>query len=233
MYVTPSNSSSLSGGFIKVIVGSESDVTLCVHENLICASSDFFKKGTHGGWKESKERLVRLETIEEEVFQIYVHWLYRRTLPLRVDEPGQLGNTEYVQLAKAYVLGDYLRDTNFKNAVIDAIMDKTVSPLLDGRCWFPVGAVISCIYDNTLESSPARKLLVDVYTRKGMGAWLREWASVADLPKEFLFDLAVSVLDRRPQPAFDIMEDPCKYHEHTSEQKELCHKSKEGAETKK
>ena len=207
-------------------MGSESPVTLSVHENLICASSDFFKKATRGEWKESRERSVRLEIFEEEVFQIYIHWLYRHTLPVRVDEPGLVGNDEYLQLAKAYVLGDYLLDTNFQDAVIDAIIEKTGSKVRDDQCWYPVGTVIRYVYDNTLESNMARKLLVDLYAARGKGSWLREWATEEDLPKEFLFDVAVAVLDLRPQLVLKHKANPCKYHKHTPEQHSLCYRNR-------
>jgi len=206
-------------------VGSESPVTFSVHENLICAASDFFKKATSREWKESKERSIKLEH-DAEVFQIYLHWLYRHTLPLRVDEPGLSGNTEYVQLANAYVLGDFLQDTHFKDAVIDAIIDKTSSKASDGQFWYPVGAVIRCIYDNTLESSTARQLLVDLYANHGHGSWLCDWATQEDLPKEFLFDVTVAVLDRRPKPPRIAQANPCQYHGHTPEQQSLCYRKK-------
>lgn len=49
----------------------------------------------------------------------------------------------------------------------------------------------------------------------GRGNWLRDSAEPEDLPKEFLYDLAVAVLSMRPSP--EGMSAPsinsCKYHE--------------------
>jgi hypothetical protein len=43
------------------------------------------------------------------------------------DKPGGLEDPEYFDLAKAYVLGDKLLDTLFRNTVIDAIIEKSSS----------------------------------------------------------------------------------------------------------
>jgi hypothetical protein len=187
-----------------------------VHENLICSSSDFFEKAVQGGWKESEERLVRLKSDSPDVFNVYLHWLYYHTFPVRIDELGLAGNAEYMQLANAFILGDMLQDGSFQDAVIDAMIDKMTSKATDGKSWFPFGPVIRLIYENTPGSSKARLLLVDIYRYHGDGGWLKDWATQEDLPKEFLFDLTVAFLDtkRKPQFAFDPNQDSCKYHQH-------------------
>ncbi|KAH6871414.1 hypothetical protein B0T10DRAFT_533557 [Thelonectria olida] len=196
-----SNPTSLSGRSIEVIVGSEHPITFSVHENLISAASEIFKKCMGGNWKEGKNRSVRLESQDPEVFQIYLHWLYCHTFPVRIDSPGLSGTVEYLQLAKAYVLGDMSQDGAFKDATLDAMMDKAGSTASD---------VIRVIYDNTLESSEARSLLVDLYANHGHGNWLRDWA-------EFLLDLVTAVLDKRlGQEAGSTSKptDSCAYHQH-------------------
>jgi len=196
-------------------VGSEPSVTFSVHEKLICASSDFFEKALSGKWKESKERSVKLEWDHPEAFQLYIHWLYYHTLPIRINDPGFAGNAEYVLLANAYVLGDMLQDGNFKDAIIDAIIDKSNTSALDGKNWLPVGPVISCIYDNTVQSAKARRLLVDFYVRLGSGDLLHDWSDMKEIPKEFLFDLAIELLNKRPRPSGSHpITKTCEYHEH-------------------
>jgi hypothetical protein len=215
----------LSGRSIEVIVGAVKHVTFSVHENIICAASHFFKKAMSGDWSESRNRSVRLEHDEPEVFQIYMHWLYRDTLPVRIDSVGVAGNAEYLQLAKAYVLGDLLQDGNFKDVVLDAIIEKTTSKASDGHRWYPVGPVIRHIYDNTLESSEARGLLVDLYTHHACGHWLYKWACPEDLPKQFLHDLAIAVLDKRVPKETPHSPDSCKYHQHIAD-KSVCYRNR-------
>ncbi|RFU24056.1 hypothetical protein B7463_g12285, partial [Scytalidium lignicola] len=151
----------------------------------------------NGIWKESGQRLVRLEEDDPNTFELYLHWLYRDTLPVRIDEPGPASNSEYLQLAKAYILGDKLQDSDFKDVVTDAMIDKCKSKASDGRSWFPVGPVIKCIYDNTLESSKARRLLVDIYVHNGSGSWISDWAKKDDIPKDFLYDITIALLSKR------------------------------------
>ena len=187
-----------------------------MHENIICASSDFFKKAIYGPWKESNERLISLSHEEPDIFAIYLNWPYRGTLPTRIDEPAPIGNEEYLKLAKAYGLADRLLDQAFKNAVMNAFIDKTTSNTSDGHCWYPVGTVIRCIYDNTPESSKARTLLVDLYTEKAKKDWLSDWAKREDLPKQFLLDLTLKLLDIASGDATrgNLNLARCNYHDH-------------------
>jgi hypothetical protein len=159
---------------------------------------------------------VALKEEDPEVFEVYQHWLYFKTLPVQNDNAGIEGNAEYIQLAKAYALGELLQDVNFKDAVLDAILIKSRSKASDGRNWFPVGPAIRYIYEGTPETSAARRLLVDLYTYHGHGEWLTEWANQDDLPKQFLLDLAIAVLAKRPHPLESMADKKgaCEYHEH-------------------
>ena len=115
---------SLSGQSIKLVVGPEPSTILVVHENLICTSSDFFKRLRTGEWREANERTIKFEEGNPNVFQLYLHWLYRGTLPVRIDAPGQIGNAEYESLAEAYVLGDKLQDGDLQDVIVDTIVDQ-------------------------------------------------------------------------------------------------------------
>lgn len=169
-------------------------------------------------WKESRERSVALKDDDPDTFEVYLHWLYFGTVPTRDDESS---DTEYLQLAKAYVLGDKLGDGNFKDVITDAMIHKsrflTVSAGKSvGTRFFPGGIVIRHIYDNTPKSSEARHLLVYLYAENGNGQWLNDPAL---FPKEFLMDLAVALFGRqgKPTPATPTAEsNTCKYHQHGS-----------------
>lgn len=206
---------------MEVIVGGTS---FHVNEKLICAASPFFDRAFGGEWDESRTRTIELREHDAQVFRTYMHWLYLQKLAVRNDAPGSVGNEEYLHLAKAYVLGDFLSDGDFKDAVIDAILEKSTTTASDGKIWSPVGPVIRHIYDNTLGCSQARQLLVDIYTRNGHGNWLQDWAHRDDLPKDFLLDLAVALLDKRSRPVPAIPLDPCRYHQHKSNRS--CYKNK-------
>lgn len=215
---------SLSGRSIEVILGREpAATTFSVHEGLISASSQFFKTTMKECWKEGQQGSVRLEDQSADIFQLYLHWLYKGTLPVRIDKPGAEGNEEYLQLAKAYTLGDELIDGDFQDAIIDAIVDKCNSKASDGQSWFPVGAVVQQIYRHTLKSSKARRLLTDLYITHGSGGWLRVMKQ-DEIPAEFLFDLAIGFLDReRYDPT--TKSTLCEYHQHGPEHG-LCYRAR-------
>jgi hypothetical protein len=190
-----------------------------VHETLICASSPFCDRAVHGLWKESQSHSIRLDDVDASTFAIYVSWLYRAELPVRIDAPGLEGNAEYLAVARAYVLGDRLRDVAFCDACVDAMIVKAQTKATDGLVWHPVGPVIAYIYNNTMPNSKARKLLVDIYTVSGHSEWLVKWADKdTDLPSDFLFDLTVALMDaKRASHIKRLFEQPCEYHEHKEE----------------
>ncbi|KAF7122784.1 hypothetical protein CNMCM5793_000894 [Aspergillus hiratsukae] len=186
--------SSLRGKTVDIAVGVQKEI-FSVHETLIRASSSFFDKAMAGDWKESQQRTIQLPEDEPGIFALYVKWLYCGTLPVVCDEPGLPGNSEYINLVKAYVLGDKILDSKFQDTVIDAIVEKSQSKAKDGQCWYPNMGVIKYTFKNTSESAPIRKLLVDMYAGFARSSWIHTWA--ADLPQPFLFQLASTLLDRR------------------------------------
>ncbi|GIJ92550.1 hypothetical protein Asppvi_001828 [Aspergillus pseudoviridinutans] len=176
------------------MVGDEQEV-FTVHEGLIRASSPFFNNAMAHDWKESQQRTIHLPDDEPEIFAVYMHWLYRRTLPVFCNEPGLPGTSEYLDLVKAYVLGFKILDLRFRDSTIDAIVEKSESEARDGRCPCPSGEVVKYALDNTNESAPIRELLLDMCANWGRRTWLRLWADC--LPQSFLFELASTLLDLR------------------------------------
>ena len=211
-YEFSANDQSLTGGFISIVVGSvESEATFIVHERLICETSEFVKRAMGGEWKESRQRLIRLPDQSPRVFHIYVQWLYLHVLPTRDDSEHSYG--EYDQLARAYILGDILLDTSFRDAVIDAMLDKALT-LNPGQ------STIELIYENTVASCAARRLLVDLYTERARGIWLKTWAP--DSPaRDFFYDLAVALLDKRQKTERKEW-NPCDYHDHGLDENPRC-----------
>lgn len=173
-------------------------------------------------WRESRERSIELKDDNPDTFEIYQHWLYSGTVPTRDDDLDQMDDAEYLQLAEAYILGDKLRDGNFQDVIIDAMLHKSRSKVSDGTPTgtrlFPGEKVIRRIYDNTPKSSEARHLLVYFYVKNGDGRWLNE-PEQEEFPKDFLMDLAVALFEKQdkrtpatPSAGFNA----CKYHQHGS-----------------
>jgi hypothetical protein len=105
-----------------VLVGrGPAPATFFVHSELICASSAFLKGALSHELIESKQRSVHLEEEEPEIVKLYLTWLYRGVLPTQAETND---DTEYLQLAQAYVLEDKLQVGDFRDAVTDAVVDK-------------------------------------------------------------------------------------------------------------
>ncbi len=209
-----------------MLVGTNPQTIFNVHENIICKSSDFFSKAVKGGWKESKDRSVELPDETPDTFGLYLHWLYRGTIPTKVDEAGAAGTNEYNRLARAFILGDKTGDGDFQDAVIDAMISKNKTPTSNGDYWSPERPTIELIYENTLQSSKARKWLVDTYIRSGSSDWMLDRADAADWPHEFLLELSAKLLGKTRLHVKDGVEedhDPCLYHHHDSDDK-LCYR---------
>lgn len=171
---------------------------------------------------------MSLPETDPDTFELYLQWLYFRSLPVKSNAPGNVGNMDYLQLAKAYVLGDLLQDFGFNDAVIDAMIDKSRIPAADGKRWYPGGPVVACIYNNTPASSEARRILIDMYVNFGNGHWLQSWAA-EDLPNDFLRDLSTALLDKRPCRNLRIEDEDenCKYHRHGATKE--CYRNGPGA----
>ena len=129
---------------------------------------------------------------------------------------GMKGNEEWNRLIDSWVLGNVLLSGSFKDAVVDAMVHKVL--------WNSVPFDIHMVlYPNSSDSSPIRKLVVDITVHK----WYEE--DIADVdtevePKvqaEFMRDVAVAFhktkqLSKAEQPKNPIesSEGGCRYHEH-------------------
>lgn len=160
---------------VEVIVGQANGVQddiFIIHEDLIRQNSPFFEAAVSKDWKESRKRKVRLPEERKGVFSVYQHWVYAKRIRAG-DIPKQYKDGEYLKhgtakcnkiwafidtrlelLVSAYVLGDRLRDPNFSDAIIDAVItierNYNVKPILLTRT----------ISQNTPDGSPLRRLVV-------------------------------------------------------------------------
>ncbi|OCL08416.1 hypothetical protein AOQ84DRAFT_388851 [Glonium stellatum] len=206
----------LGGKCIEVLVGPEEE-TFMLHETLVRTQSRFFNNAMSREWKESAERRIRLPSESPDIFSLYQNWIYARKIPTALNEPGRKGHAEYIRLSQAYCLGEMLMDTTFKDAIVDAIISKAVTPAADDDCWYPDGKAIGLIYDGTPKDSPARELLVAFYHCCGDSDWITK---EDDLPKDFLMDLTIALLDGRPKPEDRYpwkLLDTCQWHSHGKE----------------
>ena len=169
--------------------------TINVHRDVLCQTSEFFAKATKGEWCELREDpdTITLKGDDLEVVKAYVRWLYRQDPPLPLLNSSVVN--VYPFLAKAYVFGEKVIDTTFKDAVIDCIVARAVETKS-----FPTSQTMNIIYRGTLDGSPARRLMVDfcvdgAYVRPEYDAWVQ---SIRGFSKELLADVVVGMVQKRP-----------------------------------
>lgn len=161
---------------------------MTLHSNLLPEAVKFYI-----GARQVGEWFFALPEVDHGQFIIYRNWLYTKqfhTISADEDvvEDGDgdevVADSEWVELAHCYILGQTIHDEHFTNASISAIIEKMV----DTDC-HPTG-LASDVYMYTDPSSKLRKLIVDVHVWRGLGWWIREPHDDARGPSEFLQDVA-------------------------------------------
>lgn len=184
-----------------------------LHESLIAPQSEFVRRAMRGDWKEAQDRIIPLPEDLPDAFAVYQQWAYTKKIysaTKQCDIAKAAG--EYSLLVRAYSLGDRLLDVEFKDAVIDSIIDK----LLEQRRFDT--RLTNEVYENTPSDSPLRRLWQDIYVHAGLSEWLDEKATGGPVSAEFLLDVAR--LQMRVTQASGEMIAPyldgsqCQYHSH-------------------
>ncbi|KAF3049218.1 hypothetical protein E8E11_005861 [Didymella keratinophila] len=152
-----------------------------VHEDLICMRSEFFKKALDGRWKESEEAGVHMPEDDPSTFSMYIKLLYTDALVHMEEADCSSADSTprwHLRLNKLYVLAEKILDDTTKNMALTA-MDTRANKSQERpstRC--PDVHSIKVIYEGTPEKSPAR----------------------SEFLKDFLYDLSISLLEKRPLP---------------------------------
>lgn len=137
---------------------------------------------------------------EAEIFEMYAQWLYTSTLPDVLNDTTDDG-PDYLPFAKAWVFGDKVLDSRFRNTIIDAIMENKLERdeiIATTWYWTPSDPVIPYIYNNTTRESPLRRLLLDIWVRECDEDWLWDLKQeeVEEIPHLFLLELSQKLLEQ-------------------------------------
>ncbi|KAK1074594.1 hypothetical protein LTR12_005786 [Friedmanniomyces endolithicus] len=209
------------GDTVEVVVGADEDV-FYIHERLLRSRSTFFEAALYDAW----ERSQRIELLDDhpDVFNEYALWLYTGKLAVIMSN----GSTDFDFLAGLFGFGEKIVDDTFQDCVIDAFVAGTRTPSPNGagvptRCCPPY-TTVDIVYKATPKGSPARRLMVELYTLKAGD----DSINIEHPEKnnhEFLVDLASSLLKNRSvcQDFEDKHKElnngtPCSYHKHSEEE---------------
>ena len=107
-----------------------------------------------GKWQEASTRHVSLPEASPSEFEVYLEWLYTNHIDI-LDKSSNRGMT----LVRLYLLGDYLGDDRFMNAIIDALVQESLptSPAMSFSA-----ADVDTVWQKTLPDSKLRKALTDL-----------------------------------------------------------------------
>ena len=201
-----------------------------MHKNLICEASPFFQNAfARHNWKETQEGFVSLPDDSVDVVHSYVRWIYLQKV-ITPSPQWDKKRDDPVQdfLAACYAFGDKVQDIDFKDAVIDASLQRTRNMKNLS------GSMIKTIYAHTHENSPARKLYVDILYWWGSDEVFqrREWMKQLR-SEDFLLDCIAALAksryngynERTYGKRAPYENNSCIYHEHTKTGG-LCYKEK-------
>ena len=141
-------------------------------------NSEFFKAALKKEWREGQTRTISMPTDDFETMMTYLRFVYGIQLPDEFDfrqlsgiptaDQVQGCQAAYSSFAKLYILGGRLMDNTFKRAAATKIFDLfhgcSSSVCLCGP-FTPGPTCVNTIYDETLESDPARRLMVDMHMK--------------------------------------------------------------------
>lgn len=185
-----------------VVAGAEGQAKVfTVHTSYAVRSSKFIKAAlSRDCWKEAQEKRITLDHIEPETFEGYLNWLYSGKItpkdPTHVckycldDTPsqamGHICTTFFsIDVAKMWILGDYLNDLRFCNASVDALYFAFC-----GSLWLSAPAAVKVIWEQTTPECPVRSCFLE----RLQGATVTEdfgpiAQSQLEYSREFLIDL--------------------------------------------
>ncbi|KAF2158468.1 hypothetical protein M409DRAFT_71631 [Zasmidium cellare ATCC 36951] len=189
------------------------ELNIVIHKDLLCDNSPFFAASLKEDWKEGQEGKVPLPDDDYDTVELYRQWLYRDKLAVR--RPAQESGTDGVEfrnLVDAFIFGDKVQDGNFQDATIDALIAATNTPDLNNKTYYPASTTVDHAFKHTLEDSPLRRLLVDMYAYHGS----QEWPRGQNI--EFLQQLVKEMFKVRPN-RFGANQtsqsaNSCSYHHH-------------------
>jgi hypothetical protein len=189
-----------------------------MHEKLAYRESGLFATALRGEWQEGQDQVISIEDWEPMHFDVFFQWTYERSI-FTSDETiftsGELGfsvqSAEWDLLAKAWTLGNYLQAMDFKDAIVDALVDKVAGTVVRGANQ----TMHSIIYPNSTPDDGIRELVVDIAASRWTEPYMK--TLVADAAStEFFRDLSIAAVKRRGiRTAGEPWErGTCKYHEH-------------------
>ncbi|KAL3492452.1 hypothetical protein BJX62DRAFT_236271 [Aspergillus germanicus] len=176
----------LSAGIARINVGPD-ETPFDVHLELLCDSSPYFNN-LYGDRTDSaiSEVPITLPDVDPDVFAEAISWMYRGKLSsdLSTRDRGMAFCFELWVLAEKFEIPAL---QNQAIGICKARIDNSAATSL------PSTQTIEYVYSNTKPGSPPRRLLLDVWSRRGTTPKFSDRKT--GLPRAFIEDLCEALLD--------------------------------------
>lgn len=190
-----------------------------MHETIARSESAYINDICEQGWTDEEDQDFVSVLCEPEIFELFFLFAYNRRIfsTKEGDLVDGADDLEWVRLVRAWTLGDMLKATDFKDAVVDALLQKIAH---SGRKVPP--ALLRVVYSDAAPGSLLRQLIVDIVAVrrdtkllkmvKQDGAWRgsKQWT-------DFFVDVAIALSEVKataPKGKLLFEADGCAYHEH-------------------
>lgn len=173
-----------------------------VHKDFLCEVSVYFRAALTGDFEEAEKEEIFLAEQDDDVFEIFVDWLYTKTMKTDSVTIKKGKCVEWETAVKIYVFGQYIQCARLCNDLLDTIW----GILLQYRNYtVPDDYIIRLIYAETPQECGFRKLIASLFVwSEDKNVWRnvnerRAWLNT--LPVDFCHDLLI--YSRRKEIGFD------------------------------
>lgn len=207
---------------LKIVVGQDESAQTYINEDQAAKFSNVIAAAVKGGFKEAQEHTITFPEEDPAMFKIFAGFIYSGSIhSFKPDDLTDNMDHERRRLASLWILGEKLQAPEFKDAVVDSLVERIKSTGKVPRDMHQE------IYPNSMGSPGMRRLVVDV----GAWVWNKEELESTERKEqwsEFFFDLAVRLQSlvgaKRPVAPWRTDAGPgCLYHDHGS--KKACYKT--------
>lgn len=178
-------------------------------------------------WTKSKEQASIIDLLDDSVQTVsdYIKWLYSDKMPIKLHNAGEdtrekkaeEAQNVFVRLAEAYVFGERVVDTTYKNTTM-----RTVLAAIDVVRYYPGLKTIQIIYKGTPSTAPFRRLIANIiaHTSYDDSEEAYGWVNLFDgFPREALVDAIKATVKARSIPRGDIPLQVASYLEEEEQEK--------------
>ncbi|KAJ9133521.1 Kelch repeat and BTB domain-containing protein 7 [Pleurostoma richardsiae] len=178
---------------VSVFVG-RSRVKWTLHENLLSATSDFFRSAFNGGFRETVEDTIALPEDDPAAFELFVRWLYGRSIvpgsgAALLPPPDKGGTVTIQEYLRLYVLACKFLVEDLENSVVDI-----AHAYYNAGTRRPDIRDVQYVYDNTPPRSGMRRLLstrvtLGLFKGKQNNPFSEGWRDALNTTEDLAYDI--------------------------------------------